>query len=88
MKISFSLRAFVGYFIILAGLSWFIIDNAIERINLGLRQSAESVLVDTANIIASVVEGSLVLDPDQPIDPQQLADIIDRSYQRDINAMI
>lgn len=56
MKISYSLRAFGIYFIILGSLIWFTLDNAIERLNDGMRQSAESVLVDMAQLLASVVE--------------------------------
>ena len=56
MKISYSLRAFGIYFIILGSLIWFTLDNAIERLNDGMRQSAESVLVDMAQLLASFIE--------------------------------
>lgn len=62
MKISYSLRAFAIYFVILGSLIWFTLDNAIERLNDGMRQSAESVLVDTAQIIAAGIEDQLDLD--------------------------
>lgn len=56
MKISFSLRAFGAYFIVLALLAWFILDEATERMTTTLRQSAESVMVDTANLLATMME--------------------------------
>ena len=56
MKFSYSLRAFGLYFVILGSLIWFTLDNAIERLNDGMRQSAESVLVDIANILAAYIE--------------------------------
>ena len=59
MKISFSLRAFVVYFLILGTLLWFTLDNAIERLNDGMRQSAESVMVDMANMMATLIENDL-----------------------------
>ena len=59
MKISYSLKAFGIYFIILGSLIWFTLDNAIERINDGMRQSAESVLVDMVNMAAVVIEQEL-----------------------------
>ena len=59
MKISYSLRAFGIYFVILGSLIWFTLDNAIERLNDGMRQSAESVLVDIANILASFIEDEI-----------------------------
>lgn len=59
MKISYSLKAFGIYFIILGSLIWFTLDNAIERINDGMRQSAESVLVDMVNMAAVIIEQDL-----------------------------
>lgn len=56
MKISYSLRAFAIYFVILGTLIWFTLDNAIERLNDGMRQSAESVIVDIAHILAAFIE--------------------------------
>jgi two-component system sensor histidine kinase CreC len=56
VKISYSLRAFGIYFIILGSLIWFTLDNAIERLNDGMRQSAESVLVDVAQLLATFIE--------------------------------
>ena len=59
MKISYGLRAFGIYFVILGSLIWFTLDNAIERLNDGMRQSAESVLLDMAHILASFIEDEL-----------------------------
>jgi len=56
MKVSYGLRAFILYFLILGALIWFTLDNAIERLNDGMRQSAESVLVDSVNILAGFIE--------------------------------
>lgn len=58
-KISFSLRAFIAYFLILGTLSWFIINNALERLNDGMRQSAESVMVDISHLLAASIEHKL-----------------------------
>ncbi len=58
-RISFSLRAFIVYFIILGALSWFILDNAIERLNDGMRQSAESVMVDMSHLLAAAIEDEI-----------------------------
>lgn len=64
MKISYSLRAFAIYFVILGTLIWFTLDNAIERLNDGMRQSAENVLVDVAQLLSAFVEDE-VNDKDQ-----------------------
>lgn len=60
MKISYSLRAFGIYFVILGSLIWFTLDNAIERLNDGMRQSAESVLVDVVQLLASFIEDEAI----------------------------
>ena len=85
LKISFSLRAFVVYFIILATLSWFILDKAIERLNVALRQSAESVLVDTANLLATSLEQEFT---GQTLDTWQIERLFSAAYQREIDAQI
>jgi len=85
MKISFSLRAFVVYFIILACLSWFFLDKAIERLNVALRQSAESVLVDTANLLATSLEHEF---EDQTLDTWEIERLFSEAYDRDLNALI
>ncbi|MFT7526705.1 MAG: hypothetical protein ACI9LY_001856 [Arenicella sp.] len=56
MKMSYGLRAFVIYFVILGTLICFTLDNAIERLNDGMRQSAESVIVNIAHVLAAFIE--------------------------------
>ena len=56
LKASYGLRAFFLYIVILGFLSWFILDHAVERLNDGMRQAAESVMVDGVNILASLIE--------------------------------
>ena len=54
--VGYGWRAFAVYFIILGGIIWFTLGNAIERLNDGMRQSAESVLVDVAHVLAGAIE--------------------------------
>lgn len=61
LNVSFSLRAFVVYFVILGFLSWYLVENAIERLNDGMRQSAESVMVDMSHVFASELEQRLLI---------------------------
>jgi two-component system sensor histidine kinase CreC len=84
-RISFSLRAFAVYFVVLATLSWFILDEAIERFNITLRQSAESVLVDTANLLATTLEQEFT---DQILDTGKIERLFTDAYQRQLNAQI
>lgn len=88
MKLSFSLRAFVVYFLILGTLLWFTLDNAIERLNDGMRQSAESVMVDIANLMASLIETDLASDKTPTISTAQLeqlfVDVKNRSFEAKI----
>ena len=85
MKISFSLRAFIVYFLILGTLSWFILDKAIERLNIALRQSAESVLVDTANLLATSLEHEF---KDGSLDTWEIQRLFNDAYQRQTGAKI
>jgi len=88
MKISYSLRAFAIYFVILGSLIWFTLDNAIERLNDGMRQSAESVMVDMANVVASLVENSLESTSNKSIETSQLTQVFDSLKQRQLSAQI
>ena len=56
---SFNLRAFIIFFVLLSVFSWFVLEQAQERINIGLRQSAEVVLVDTSQFMAGLIEHEL-----------------------------
>ena len=59
MQISYGLRAFGIYLVILGALVWFTLDNAVERLNDSMRQSAESVMVDMVNLLAEIIEAEL-----------------------------
>ena len=98
MKISYSLRAFGIYFVILGSLIWFTLDNAIERLNDGMRQSAESVLVDLAHILAATSEDQLAQQSKatstdklarlSSTNSQQLARVFNSVGQRELQAKI
>jgi len=92
MKISYSLRAFAIYFVILGSLIWFTLDNAIERLNDGMRQSAESVMVDMANIVATMIEDGLQSSVSAPksttLHATQLTQIFKSLQQRQLSAQI
>ena len=85
LRISFSLRAFVVYFVVLALLAWFILDEATERMRITLRQSAESVLVDTVNLLATTLEHQF---DDQTLDTWEIERLFTEAYKRKLNAQI
>jgi len=101
MRISYSLRAFGIYFLILGTLLWFTLDNAIERLNDGMRQSAESVIVDIANILAVFIEDEInqrtinqqsenpsqQLHPER-LNPEQLKRVLNKVKTRVLDAQI
>jgi len=86
VKISYSLRAFGIYFLILGSLIWFTLDNAIERLNDGMRQSAESVLVDIAQLLATFVEDEAI--EKGQLSTTQLKRIFEELGQRKFSAQI
>jgi len=88
---SYGLRAFGIYFVILGSLIWFTLDNAIERLNDGMRQSAESVLVDMAHLVASFIEDEVArqaLTPLQNPSTQQLDRVSSAIRERAFEAQI
>lgn len=94
VNVSFSLRAFIIYFLILGSLSWYIVNNAIERLNDGMRQSAESVMVDMSHLLAAEVEKQLSLEKEntaseiRSIKTASIHDLFKRVNQRNISAKI
>ncbi|MGH1427014.1 MAG: two-component system sensor histidine kinase CreC [Arenicella sp.] len=90
LNVSFSLRAFIIYFVILGSLSWYIVNNAIERLNDGMRQSAESVMVDMSHLLASEVEKQLTSNAvdDKRIDTSSVKQLFSRMKAREIEATI
>ena len=94
LNVSFSLRAFIIYFVILGSLSWYIVNNAIERLNDGMRQSAESVMVDMSHLLAAELEKQLRADQDNAestkatINIQAIEHLFNSIKRRDILAEI
>jgi len=90
LKFSYGLRAFVLYAMILGGLGWFILNHAIERLNDGMRQSAESIMVDSANILASILEQQLTHESENSvsIDTNLLARSLQGAKSRQLDAQI
>ncbi|WP_255988808.1 two-component system sensor histidine kinase CreC [Chitinolyticbacter albus] len=52
----FSQRIFVGYFLIVALLGWYVVDLIRDEIKPAMRQSAEEIMIDTANLLAELVQ--------------------------------
>ncbi|WP_428033514.1 two-component system sensor histidine kinase CreC [Amphritea sp.] len=85
IKISFSLRAFFVFFIILGALTWFFLDKATDKLSTAFQQSSETVLVDTANLLATSLEHQF---RDQVLDTDEISRIFEESYKRKIQAQI
>ncbi|MEH6459885.1 two-component system sensor histidine kinase CreC [Chitinimonas sp. JJ19] len=54
------IRIFLGYFVMIGLVAWFLLDTARERLQPALRQSMEDTLVDTANLLAEFARADLV----------------------------
>ena len=90
-KVSFSLRSFIIYFVILGALSWYLVNHAIERLNDGMRQSAESVMVDMSHLLAAEIEQQLSsekLSNKQTIQVGSIQTLFDKVKPRLITAKI
>jgi len=54
--VSFSVRLFLGYFLLVGLAGWFFLQSFVAELTPGMRQSIEEVLVDMANLLAERVE--------------------------------
>ncbi len=59
---SLSLRLFIAYFLLMGLSIWFILQAVTTELIPGMRQSLEEVLVDTANLLAEIVEQEVSAD--------------------------
>ena len=90
-KVSFSLRSFIIYFVILGALSWYLVNYAIERLNDGMRQSAESVMVDMSHLLAAEIEQQLITKQSEnqaAIQTESIQTLFDKVKPRQIAAKI
>lgn len=81
----FGLKLFLAYFAILGLGTYFFINSMLLEIKPGLRQSLETALVDTANILAELVSPQ---DSTSSLRIDQLKPAISKTLQRPINASI
>jgi two-component system sensor histidine kinase CreC len=56
----FSLRIFLGYFLLVALLAAYVVNLVREEIKPAMRQSAEEVLLDTANLLAVMIQPGFI----------------------------
>lgn len=56
---SFSIRLFLGYFLIVGLAAWFILSFFSREVEPGVRQGAEDALVDSANLMAEIIAPQL-----------------------------
>ena len=84
-RLGYSLRFFLVYFLIIGGLAWFIVSKALDTLGSSVSQSAEEVLVDTANLLAELV-GQQARDGDISVGP--LRQLIPAYLDRKLDARI
>lgn len=81
----FSLRIFLGYFLIVALLAWYVVDLIRDEIKPAMRQSAEEIMIDTANLLAELVQPAF---RDGRLANGEVAQAIGRYVERSPNARI
>lgn len=82
---SFSLRIFLGMLLVVAAALWVSVQSFRRELVPGMRQSVEEVLVDTANLLAVLVEDEVVRGE---IDGGEFASRMERFGAREIDALI
>ncbi|MCU7931042.1 MAG: two-component system sensor histidine kinase CreC [Candidatus Thiodiazotropha sp. (ex Codakia rugifera)] len=81
----FSFRIALLYFILIGGLFWFMLHKAFDTLDASVRQAAEDVMVDTANLLAEQVTQQSA---NGVIDINVLADLIPAYLNRRLDARI
>ena len=83
LKLTFASRILAGYLLVFGIASWVFYDALIEEIKPVVRQSAESALIDTANILAELVAGDVA-----SRNLEHLSVVADRVKQRTLSAVV
>ncbi|EAR60332.1 two-component system sensor histidine kinase CreC [Neptuniibacter caesariensis] len=81
----FGLKLFLSYAAILGLGIYFFLNSMLLEIKPGLRQSLETALIDSANLLAEVVAPN---DTDTPIRVELIGPAIEKTLQRPLNATI
>jgi len=83
LKLTFASRILAGYLIVFGFASWVFYDSLIEEIKPVVRQTAESALIDTANILAELVAENVATS-----DLDGLTETAARIKQRKLSAIV
>ncbi|MCU7933397.1 MAG: two-component system sensor histidine kinase CreC [Candidatus Thiodiazotropha sp. (ex Dulcina madagascariensis)] len=81
----FSFRIALLYFLLIGGLFWFILHKALDTLDASVRQAAEDVMVDTANLLAEQVTQQ---SRNGVINTDRLDELISAYLARPLNAQI
>ena len=85
MKIGFSFRLLLAYFLIIGGLAWFIVHKAFDILDTSVSQAAEGIMVDSANLVAELVSQDI---EDGKINLERVRFLIPAYLERNVNAQI
>ena len=58
-----AIRLFLGFFLVVGVAAWFVLNIFSKEVQPGVRQAAEDVLVDTANLLAELAAPELAAGP-------------------------
>ena len=86
MKISFGLRFMAVFLALLLMLSWLFVNQALDHIKVSMRQSAETTLVDMAQLLATGLESEI--GSDGRLDTARFANRFQAAQNKRFNAQI
>lgn len=84
-KLSFSFRLILVYCLIIGSLAWFMVSKAVDVLDSSVRQAAEEVMIDSANLLAQVIEQQV---QDDKINTQALRSLVSAYLSRTLKAEI
>lgn len=85
MRIGFSFRLLLAYFLIIGGLAWFIVHKAFDILDNSVSQATEGVMVDSANLVAELVSQEI---RNGEINLDRIRFLIPAYLERNVNAQI
>jgi two-component system, OmpR family, sensor histidine kinase CreC len=82
INIGLGFRFYIVYFLLIGAIAWIIVQKSLESVDQSVRQAAEEIMVDSANMLAASSSGK------ETLDVATMSAVMEHYLQREINARI
>jgi len=84
-RLTLGKKVFFAYLLISSGIAWYLSEYAPEKLGKSVDETAEEIMVDTANILSQSISTSI---QDEQFDVEYFSQVVANYLNRDINANI